>query len=118
MDESLARVGLLLAAFAIAGGIVFVQRRRLRAPQRSVEAPHLEPGLYLFSSATCSTCQSAREKLVAELGVAGFEEFVWERNPEIFNDLEVEAVPAVLVMREGGRGRVYSGQVEKALANR
>lgn len=118
MDEVWARVGLLLAAGAVAGVIVLLQRMRLRAPQREVEMHHLEPGLYLFSSATCSSCEAARARLVAELGSAGFEEFLWERDPAIFTDLEIERVPSVLVLREGGRGRVYAGHVERALANR
>ena len=118
MDEVWARVGLVVAALVVAGAIVYLQRRRLRIPERDVEAPQLAAGLYLFTSATCSTCQAAREKLIARVGDEGFEEFLWEHDRRIFDDLEIDAVPAVLVMKETGRGRVYPGRVEKALANR
>jgi hypothetical protein len=118
MDEIWARIGLLLGALAVAGLTVLVRRSRVRAPEREIRAPELAPGLYLFSSATCSTCEQARRTLVAGVGESGFEEYAWEQRPELFTQLDVTAVPAVLVMREGGRGKLYPGRVEKALADR
>jgi hypothetical protein len=118
MDELWTRIGLVVTILAFAGLIVLMQRRRHRVPDRDIEAPRLDPGLYLFSSITCSTCEVAREKLIAGTGEEGFHEYVWERDPEVFTELGIDAVPAVLVMREGGRGRLYPGRVDKALANR
>lgn len=118
MDDLWTRIGLVVTFLAFAGLIVLIRRGRLRIRDRDVEAPGLDPGLYLFSSITCSTCETAREKLIARTGDEGFDEYVWERDPEIFAALGIEAVPAVVVMREEGRGRLYPGSVEKALANR
>lgn len=118
MDEVWVRIGLVVAALAVAGLIVLIWRRGVRIPEREIEAPNLDPGLYFFSSGSCSTCESARDELIARAGEGGFEEYVWEREPQIFTDLGIDAVPAVLVMKEGGRGRLYPGQVRKALAGR
>lgn len=118
MDETWARVGFLLAVLAIAGVIVLLQRQRLRPGERALDAPDLVPGLYLFSSSTCSTCERARTRLREALGHSGFEEFSWETDSEVFIDLGIDSVPAVLVVDHGGRARLYPGDVEKALANR
>lgn len=118
MDEIWARIGLVLGALAIAGIVVAVQRRRSRIPEREIVAPQLDPGLHFFSSRACSTCEGARERIVAAVGETGFSEHVWEEDPEVFSELGIDAVPASLVVREGGRGRLYPGNPERALANR
>lgn len=82
---------------------------------RQVEATGFEAGVYFFSSAGCPTCTAAREKLETGLGEAGFTEFVWEEQPEPFGVLDVDAVPAVAILDERGRGRLYPGQPERAL---
>lgn len=118
MDEIWARIGLVLGALAIAGFIVAVQRRRRRVPERDVVAPQLTPGLHFFSSRGCATCAGAREKMVSAVGIDGFTEHVWEEDPGVFSDLGIDAVPAVLVIREGGQGRLYPGRPDRALAKR
>lgn len=118
MDEILARVGLVGGALVVAGAVALILRRRSRAPELDRDVPGFAAGLYLFSSTTCSTCESARNKLTAALGEHGFTEFVWEEEPQVFSDLEIAAVPAVLVVAEAGRGRLYPGQPDEALAAR
>jgi hypothetical protein len=39
----------------------------------------------------------------------------WEREPEQFEALGIEAVPAVLVVDESGNGRLYPGQPPRTL---
>lgn len=116
MDEIWARVGLVFGALAVAGAISFLQWRRTRRPVRTVEASDMAAGVYFFSSATCPTCERAREKLNARLGENGYTEFVWENDPGPFANLDVDAVPAVAVLDESGRGRLYPGQPDRALA--
>lgn len=118
MDEIWARIGLVLGALAIAGAIVAIQRRRGRIPERDIVAPQLAPGLHFFSSRGCSTCEGARERIVAVVGETGFTEHVWEEDADIFSELGVDVVPASLVVREGGYGRLYPGRPDRALANR
>jgi hypothetical protein len=112
MDEVWLRVVLVSAVFLIAGGIALARRRH--APVRKIRSLDLESGVYLFTSEGCDTCATARAKLAGSLG-DGFTEFVWEREPEHFGALAVEAVPSVLVVDETGHGRLYPGQPHRAL---
>ncbi|MGD2060855.1 MAG: hypothetical protein PVF87_08330, partial [Acidimicrobiia bacterium] len=96
----------------------FWRRRRSQPSVRNVAAPQLRAGLYLFSSASCATCDGARREIVAAVGTSGFSEIVWEQQPDLFGVIGVEAVPATLVMGEKGRGRLYPGSPRKALSNR
>jgi hypothetical protein len=56
--------------------------------------------------------------MVSAVGIDGFTEHVWEEDPGVFSDLGIDAVPAVLVIREGGQGRLYPGRPDRALAKR
>ncbi|MGH3649714.1 MAG: hypothetical protein ACRDU9_03320, partial [Acidimicrobiia bacterium] len=60
----------------------------------------------------------ARRKLDAFLGEGGYREMAWEREPVRFDELGIDSVPAVLVVGEGGRGRLYPGQPDRALVGR
>jgi len=81
-----------------------------------VKVADAAPGVYFFSSSTCHTCEQARDKLDARLGQDGYTEYAWEDEPGPFGDFDVDAVPAVVILEEGGRGRLYPGQPDKALA--
>lgn len=116
MDEIWVRLGLVAGTLAVAGCVILIQRRRARRPIRTVEVPDKAPGVYFFSSSTCATCEDARDKLDARLGTDGYTEYAWEDNPGPFGDFDVDAVPAVVILEEGGRGRLYSGQPDKALS--
>ena len=117
MSELWVRIGLVAAALAMAAAIALIQRRRAVAPVRAVETGGLATGVYFFSSASCPSCRRAREKLDASIGASRYEELVWEEQPVAFADFGVDAVPAVLIVGEGGRGRLYPGQPERALAD-
>lgn len=69
--------------------------------------------MYLFTSTACPTCITAREKLAGKVDV--FEEVVWEEQPGVFSELGVDAVPAVLVVGDGGAGRLFPGQPDRVL---
>lgn len=116
MSETWARVALVLGALAVAGLVVLFQRWRLRRPVREVESGTLSGGVYFFSSASCPTCAVARRKLEARLGASGYTEYAWEEEPGPFSDLGVDAVPAVAILDDDGRGRLYPGQPGRALA--
>ena len=116
MDEVWARVGLVIGALAVAACVTLIQRWRTRRPIRTVEVTGTAPGVYFFSSSTCPTCEQAREKLDARLGEEGYTEHAWENDPGPFSDFDIEAVPTVVILEEGGRGRLYPGQPDKALS--
>ena len=109
MNEFWVRVAVVAGALAVAGVIISITRRRATVGVRTVSAGQLDAGVYFFSAETCATCEQARAKLDSTLGVGGFEEFTWEREPEAFAAYGVEEVPAVMVVDESGRGRVYLG---------
>lgn len=115
MSEIWIRTGLVIGALAAAGIIALIQRRRAAAPVRSVKTKGLAPGVYFFSSATCSTCDQAREKLESSLGADGYTEFAWDLHPDMFTELGIDQVPAVVIVDDAGRGRLHLGQPDRAL---
>lgn len=113
MDEIWLRVVLVAVMFAIAVGIAMA-RRGQRLAVRSIASPDLSAGLYLFSSEGCATCDSARAVIVESRG-DDFIELVWERQPELFEKLAIDAVPSVLIVDGSGAGRLFPGKPERAL---
>lgn len=113
MDEVWLRVVLVAGAFLAAGGIAMA-RRHSRRPVRSIRSLHLDPGVYLFTSEGCATCDEARAKL-RDSSRSDFVEVVWEQEPDRFEALTVDAVPSVLVVDEGGHGRLYPGRPGRVL---
>ena len=110
MDEIWTRVIVVSGVVIVALSWSMIQRRRSRGihePTRS----SLEPGIYLFSSKTCSTCPAARSEMVGALG-AGFSEIVWEEDPELFELAGVDSVPAVMIVDGQGGMRLKPGHPE------
>lgn len=115
MNELWARVALVVGALALAAVISLIVRRRASAGIRSVKTRGMDSGFYFFSAETCATCEQARAKLDSSLGSDGYEEIAWEQHPEVFTEYGIDRVPAVMVVDDGGRGRLYFGQPDKAL---
>ena len=113
MDDVWIRAGLVAAALLVVGVVLLVLRWKESAQARRVSVKGLGPGIYLFTSTTCPTCITARERLSERVDV--FEEIVWEEQPGLFTELGVDAVPAVLVVGEGGSGRLFPGQPDRVL---
>lgn len=116
MDETWIRLGLISGALLIAGLAAIAQQRRSRRSVRTIVVGDMPPGLYLLSSATCDACANARHKLDARLGSGNYTELTWEGDRERFESMGVEAVPSVLLVDGGGRGRLFRGQPEPVLA--
>jgi hypothetical protein len=115
MNELWLRVALVAGALVIAGVIAMITHRRAIEGVRVVRVTHLDPGVYFFSSASCSTCEQARAKLDSALGGSGYTEFAWEQHPETFAEYGVDQVPAVMMVDDARRGRISFGQPELAL---
>lgn len=96
--------------------IVLYLRRRDLAESIRVGRVDLDPGIYLFTSATCDTCEKARRRLERRLGQAGFVEYTWESHPETFAALGIDRVPSSLVVEAGGRGVLWRGQPDRMIS--
>jgi len=118
MDDIWGRIVLIAVVVAVALGVAVIQRRRSLNPVRAVDAGDLGPGVYFFSSTGCATCDRARAKLEEALGSSGYTEISWEQEPEPFEKIGVEAVPAVMLVDERGRGRLYTGQPDEVIFDR
>lgn len=92
---SLAERLLVLAGVALVGaGVAWVWRRGSSWVRRPLPDPGLPPGLYLFTSGTCSSCVPARSRI----GRTGLDyiEVRFEDDPVIFDRLNVDKVPALV----------------------
>ena len=116
MNEIWGRLGLVVAALGVAAVVAIILRFRSKGPVRAVEASGYLPGLYFFSSTTCATCLAARSEIEAAVGASGYTELTWEGDPEVLSTLGVGAVPAVMIVDDHGRGRLYPGPPRRALA--
>ncbi len=115
MSDVAARALVVLGLVAIAAGVVWAIRRRSQTVRVPFEQALLGPGIYLFTSVTCSGCEPARRDLIEALGPDGFEEFSWESHPRLFEDLDITAVPATLVVDDSRRSTLYPGPAGPAL---
>jgi hypothetical protein len=116
MSDLLTRLVLIAGVLAVAAAAALVIRARARGGARQIKATGFAPGVYLFTSSTCPDCGSARRVLIDELGDRGFEEIEWERDPRVFDRLGIDAVPATIVVDESGKGTVWPGSPERAIA--
>lgn len=111
MPDVLARLLVVVAVVAAAVVAAAVGRRGGARRRRRAALPGLAPGVYLFTSATCSTCPAARTELTAALGAGGFEEIAYETRPDDFARCGVERVPVLAVVGPGGGGWRADGVV-------
>ena len=115
MDDILLRAALVAGVALLALAIAWWARRHPEHPIRAMDVPALDGGVYLFTAAACSTCEAARAALQERLGPDGYTEITWEDNRSVFSELRVDAVPAVLVVSDSGKGTLYPGRVDEAL---
>lgn len=115
MDEVWIRLILIAGALGAALLITMVLRSRSSGSSRHLETTGLAEGVYLFTSSACLDCLSAREALAKSIGDQ-FVEIEWNRNPALFDQLGVSAVPATLLVDPDGSGRVFPGQPGRALS--
>ncbi len=108
MDEVFLRVGVVVAAFGAVGLYWWLRHRSERAPRR-VTNTGLGPGLYLLTSDTCASCDTARQVL-EKAGLAdAYVEIRWTGEPDLFAQLSVEGVPSLLEVDASGDGTLRPG---------
>lgn len=110
MDDVWARIALIAAALFAAAILVAWRRRSATKAPRRFAVTRLPAGVYLFTSADCADCRTARAKLNERLGEEGYSEIAWEDTPEVFNGLGIDVVPATMVVAADGSGSLWRGQ--------
>ena len=115
MDEVWVRLGLIGGALLVAAASTVALRTRSSGKKRAVPETGLQPGIYFFSSSACPDCSRARRVLNDSLGNEGFVEISWEADPGVFHRLDVDAVPATLIVEADGSGTLWPGKAERAL---
>lgn len=106
-DPVLTRVVVVVAFLVVSTALALVARRGIAFVRHRIDASDLEPGVTLFTSMTCDSCDRARETLEA-LDVP-FEEVSYEGHPDEFERLGVTGVPTILMVAAGGTGWVVRG---------
>jgi hypothetical protein len=114
MSEVWLRLVIVVGAVAISLLIVFAIRRLPRRPAPG-DGRGLDPGIYLFTSATCADCEGAKARLADLLGSAGYVEIRWEDEPGLFTRLDIGAVPCTIVVSDDGSASVHPGMPDRAL---
>ena len=115
MSDLTLRLVVVGGVIAVVFLVVLYLRLRDRAESIRVGSVDLDPGVYLFTSATCATCEKARKHLEGRLGESNLVEFEWEEHPETFSALSIDRVPCTLVVDEGGRGVLWRGQPDRMI---
>lgn len=100
---------------ALVAAIVLILRLRDRAPSRPLGKVPLDPGIYLFTSAACADCHTARERLQRRLGSHGFVEYTWESDPGFFETLSIDKVPCSVTVDDGRRATLWIGQPDRMI---
>ena len=109
------RLLLVGLALVIAAAAVAIRLYVLRRPRRRMKATGLGPGIYLFTSKSCLDCAPVRERLAER---TDFREIAWEDQPEVFERLGVEMVPATLVVEEDDSGWLWHGEPPEMISAR
>ncbi len=108
MNDVWLRLAIVAGVVAISLLIILMTRRR-PGQSEARDGGGLDPGIYLFTSATCSDCAGARARLAHMLGSAGYVEIKWEDEPGLFTRLGIDAVPCTVVVGEDGSASLNPG---------
>lgn len=114
MSEVWLRLVIVFGAVALSLLIILMTRRWPRRSEAG-DGRGLDPGIYLFTSATCSDCADARASLADILGDAGYVEIRWEEEPVLFTRLGIDGVPCTVVVGDDGLASLHPGMPDRAL---
>jgi hypothetical protein len=113
MNDVGLRLAIVVGVVVLSLIIVVVLRRRpvVSASSRG----GLDPGVYFFTSTSCSDCAVARTRLGEVLGSSAFIEISWEDDPGLFTRLGIDAVPCTMVVGDDGSASVHPGMPDQVL---
>ena len=116
MSEIGARLVWVLGAVVVAVAAILILRKHgQRRRSVRIHQTALGAGIYLFTSATCPDCETARSLLAGAIGLSGFVEKSWESDPGLFSDIGVRAVPATLIVTDADDSTLFPGRPDRAL---
>lgn len=115
MSDVTLRLVVVGGVLALVVATVLVLRLRDRAPSRPLGTVPLDPGIYLFTSATCADCHTARELLERSLGSQKVVEYAWESDPGIFETLSIDRVPCTVTVDDARRATLWIGQPDRMI---
>lgn len=114
MDDVATRAIAVVGVLGVVAVVVLTLRMVDRRGRRGrLAATGLTPGIYLFTSNTCTECSPAREALEARLGKGGYVEVAWETERGVFERLGIDEVPCSLVVDDSGSASVWPGPPER-----
>lgn len=116
MSEALAPVVIVGAVAVVALVVALVSRSGFVLVRHARDFHGLEPGLVLFSSRGCQTCDRTRS-VVLEVDAAA-REIVYEEEPELFHRYTIRRVPTVASVERDGRGWSAEGVMSVARLRR
>lgn len=105
------RLLIVMAVVAVVVAVTLLLRRRRTIRRYDVADSGLPAGVYLLTSDGCATCEKARLTLV-QRGMS-YTELSWQKNPDVFERLAIDAVPSVLMIEADGAGAWYRGGVPR-----
>ncbi|HEY7565856.1 MAG TPA: hypothetical protein VIA81_13100 [Acidimicrobiia bacterium] len=108
MNELEVRALVLAGVVIVVALIARLRARPRKATTRLIHRSDLNPGLYLFSSATCADCIGARKVAKSVAGDAVVE-IAFEADPARFGSFGVETVPTVVVVGRVGEAVEFQG---------
>ena len=98
---------IVVILFAVGVAAASTRRTRWARPVRTTR-DDLPPGVHLFTSTTCATCDDAR-KVIASAYVSGFTEIRHEEDPQSFADHGIARVPTAIVVGQDRTAVVFEG---------
>lgn len=99
-------VVILFLVIAVAA-VAWMARRARTARSYPLVDTGLAPGVYLFTSDDCASCEEAA-RLLTDRDIS-FSRVSWQANPDLFDRLRIDAVPSVGQVGEDGSGRWWLG---------
>jgi hypothetical protein len=113
MNEVGLRLAIVVGVALLSLIVVAVMRRRRVVS--ALDRGGLDPGVYLFTSSSCSDCAGARARLQEVLGSSAFNEISWEDDPGMFTQLGIDAVPCTVVVGDDGSASIHPGTPDRVL---
>jgi hypothetical protein len=107
MDEPILRFLIVLLAASLVTLAGWLARRPRRVGSEPLAHTALEPGVYLFTSGTCSSCEPARAVVAAKYHT--YQEIRWEEGTVEFSRHGIGRVPTLIVVHRDGTGLRWEG---------
>lgn len=103
------RLLVVLTVIAVAVILAAIQNRGVAVTRRRRAFEGVSPGLAVFASRTCQSCESIEAMVADAAGSENRRVYWWDESPEIFERNGIERVPAIARVGEDGSGWIAVG---------